>query len=77
MSVHIEILFRYWVSADNDLDCVAVFKKGFEGIDMGTGGITNDHAGSYMNNLGAILHHLFTSIFYVADGTTIASRKSD
>ena len=31
---------------DNDLDCVAFFKKGFEGVDIGTGGITNDHAGS-------------------------------
>jgi hypothetical protein len=38
MSVHIKILFRYRVGADNDLDGVAFFKKGFEGIDIGTGG---------------------------------------
>jgi hypothetical protein len=63
--------------AHNDLDLIPFFKKGFECIDMGTGGITNDHAGSQMNNLRAVLHHFFTRIFDVATRTTVARCKTD
>jgi hypothetical protein len=44
---------------------------------MGAGGITDEHAGSQMDNLCAVLYHLFTCIFYIAAGTTVAGCKTN
>ena len=59
------------------LDLVAFFDESLKRIDIGTGGIANNHTGSQMNDIHAILDHLFAGILDVAARTTIARRKTN
>jgi hypothetical protein len=77
MGVHIQILLGDRMGSDNHFDSVSFFKKSFEHINMGAGGITDDQTGRQMNHLRAILNHFITGIFDVAAGTPVAGRITD
>jgi hypothetical protein len=75
--MHFQILLWDGVSAYDNLHSITFFKKGFKRADVGTGRKANDHAGSQMNDLCAVPHHLFARMLYVPARTTIASRKAN
>jgi hypothetical protein len=71
VGVHIKICLRYRMRTYNHLDPVTFFEKALECIDIGARRIPHHQAGSQMNDLGTVLHHLIACIFYVAAGTPV------
>jgi hypothetical protein len=75
--VHFKIFLWDGVCAYDNLHSITLFKKSLKCVDIRTRRITNNHAGSQMNDLGTVPHHLFARMLYVPARTAIASRKAN